>query len=60
MSKTNCIWVVEWFVRGKWHPTMSVGLTKDKSLLVLAKWRSVMSNDKFRLIKYTSANPPTP
>ena len=51
------IWVVElWNVnRGRWEPTVGLGLSREDGRREIAEWREMNPEDRFRLVKYERA-----
>lgn len=46
------IWIVEMLCNSGWKPTVGAGLTREEGRIELARWRSRMPDDDFRLVKY--------
>lgn len=56
--KTNHVWVVEIFNRGRFEPCTEAKLTKEAAECAMREWwKTNCPDDRFRVTKYTAAAP---
>jgi len=46
------VWIVEWFVFGRWSPSLSGQLNKKDARQALDEWKRHNPDRKFRLRRY--------